>query len=90
MTFLMLLGLVIVFIVGLCGISSMCLNNNKSWWVAALLFLVFWGGLTLFGLCLSTQTYEDGAKDILSGKIEPHYIYKDSVCIDTVIELKKK
>lgn len=88
MTFLMFLGLAICFGIGLCGVYSLC--KNAPMWVAIVLFLLFWGGMVLFGLCLSTQTYEYGAKDVLSGKIEPHYIYKDSVCIDTVIELKKK
>ena len=47
-----------------------------------------------FGVAMSTEetitkkVLEQGAKAILAGKAEVHYMYKDSVCVDTVIEIK--
>ena len=50
--------------------------------------------LLFFGVAMNTEetvakkALEQGAKAILAGKAEVHYMYKDSVCIDTIIEIK--
>lgn len=37
---------------------------------------------------VTKKALEQGAKAILAGKAEVHYMYKDSVCVDTIIEIK--
>ncbi len=81
----------ITFIIGLVVlilIFSFALDVKKTW-LFFLLFAVFWTGLFLYTYgCLETGRIA-GAKALLKGDLEPHYIYEDSVCIDTIFKEKK-
>ena len=50
--------------------------------------LIYFGVVMHSEETITKKALEQGAKAILAGKAEVHYMYKDSVCVDTIIEIK--
>lgn len=67
--------------------------GNKTNFILGLLvipatMLIYFGVAMSSEETLTKKALEQGAKAILAGKAEVHYMYKDSVCVDTIIEIK--
>lgn len=81
----------ITFIIGfviLILIFSFAFIDKKNW-VFFLLIAAFWTGMFLYTDGCVEIGRTAGAKGLLKGDLEPHYIYEDSICIDTIIKEKK-
>ena len=67
--------------------------DNKTNFILGLLvipasMLIYFGVAMRAEETITKKAFEQGAKAILAGKAEVHYMYKDSVCVDTIIEIK--
>ena len=80
----LIIGIIILIL-----IFSWAIANQKNNWVFFLAIVGFWTGIVLYTNGCAKMARTEGAKALLKGDLEPHYIYEDSVCIDTIFKEKE-